>query len=127
MRMNLCFIGYNSELTGYLRGYLDKSDAPPIQLTERYLKAGGAVAEKRVTEAGYSARCRVKTSGKVTFKVGHPMNDQRRNEIKQRWQEIDRELAEIAECKTNRPCDPPKREAELLIEQEALEFELGQE
>ena len=54
------------------------------------------------------------------------MNDQRRNEIEQRWQEIGRELVEIANCKTTRPCDPPKREAELLIEQDALEFELGQ-
>jgi hypothetical protein len=54
------------------------------------------------------------------------MNVQRRHEIEQRWQEIDRELAEIAECKTTRPCDPPKREAELLMEQDALEFELGQ-
>ena len=44
---------YDSELTGYLPGYQDKSEAPPIQLTERYLKVGGAVAEKRVTEAGY--------------------------------------------------------------------------
>jgi len=55
------------------------------------------------------------------------MNEQRRNEIDQRWREIDRELAEIAECKTNQLCNPPAREAELLIEQDALEFELGQE
>jgi hypothetical protein len=54
------------------------------------------------------------------------MTDQRRNEIEQRWREIDRELREIANCKTTRPCDPPKREADLLIEQDALEFELGQ-
>ena len=53
------------------------------------------------------------------------MNDQRQNEIEQRWREIDRELAEIANHKTTRPCDPPKREAELLLEQDALEFELG--
>jgi hypothetical protein len=55
------------------------------------------------------------------------MNDQHRNEIEQRWREIDRELAEIANCKTTRPCDPPQREADLLIEQDALEFELGQD
>jgi hypothetical protein len=30
------------------------------------------------------------------------MNEQRRHEIDQRWQEIDRELAAIAECKTTR-------------------------
>jgi hypothetical protein len=55
------------------------------------------------------------------------MNEQRRMEIEIRWQEIDRELAEIAECKTTKLCAPPAREAELLIEQDALEFELGQE
>jgi hypothetical protein len=53
------------------------------------------------------------------------MNDQRRQEIEQRWQEIDRELAAIANCKTNQLCNPPAREAELLIEQDALEVEPG--
>jgi hypothetical protein len=53
------------------------------------------------------------------------MNDQRRQEIETRWQEIDAELAEIADCKTHQLCNPPEREAELLIEQDALEFELG--
>jgi hypothetical protein len=55
------------------------------------------------------------------------MGDQRRQEIERRWEEIDRELAEISECKTNQLCNPPAREAELLIEQDELEFELGQE
>jgi hypothetical protein len=44
--------GFN-EVRGFLRGYADKAQAPPIQLTERYLKAGGAVAETRVIQAGY--------------------------------------------------------------------------
>jgi hypothetical protein len=55
------------------------------------------------------------------------MDEQHRKDIERRWQEIDRELSEIADCKTTRPCDPPAREAELLIEQDALEFELGQD
>ena len=55
------------------------------------------------------------------------MNEQRRQEIEQRCEEIERELAEIANCKTSRPCNPPKRQAELLIEQDALEHELAQE
>jgi len=44
---------YDSEVTGYLRGYVDEKEAPPIHLTERYLKEGGRVAELRVVEAGY--------------------------------------------------------------------------
>jgi hypothetical protein len=44
---------YDSEVTGYLRGYVDEKEAPPIHLTERYLKTGGGVAETRVVEAGY--------------------------------------------------------------------------
>lgn len=55
------------------------------------------------------------------------MNEQRHEEIEKRWQEIDHELAEIANCKTHQLCNPPEREAELLIEQDALEFELGQD
>ena len=55
------------------------------------------------------------------------MNEEHRQEIEQRWREIDRELSQIAECKTNQLCNPPAREAELLIEQDALEFELGQQ
>jgi S1/P1 Nuclease len=44
---------YDEEVRGFLRGYLDQTSAPPITLTERYLKAGGAVAETRVIQAGY--------------------------------------------------------------------------
>ena len=40
-------------------------------------------------------------------------------EIEQRFHQIERELAEIAECKTHKLCDPPAREAELLMEQDA--------
>ena len=53
------------------------------------------------------------------------MDDQRRNELEQRWQEIDRELADIADCKSTRLCEPPKRQADLLIEQAELEHELA--
>jgi hypothetical protein len=53
------------------------------------------------------------------------MDKHRRNDLEQRWQEIDRELAVIADCKTTRLCDPPKRQADLLIEQAELEHELA--
>ena len=52
------------------------------------------------------------------------MSEDRRKEIEDRWHEIDRELAELWAGRVC--CDPPAREAELLIEQDALEFELGQ-
>jgi hypothetical protein len=52
------------------------------------------------------------------------MDYNRHLEIKRRWQEIDRELAENVDCKTHQLCAPLEREAELLIEQDALEFEL---
>ena len=54
------------------------------------------------------------------------MNAQRRKEIEKRWQEIDRELADIYEGKVTRNCDPATREAELLDEQDELEVELGE-
>ncbi len=44
---------YDSEVVGYLRGYVTETQAPPIKLTERYLKEGGRVSEQRVIEAGY--------------------------------------------------------------------------
>jgi hypothetical protein len=44
---------HDSEVTGYLRGFMEEKEAPPIHLTERYLKEGGRVAELRVVEAGY--------------------------------------------------------------------------
>jgi hypothetical protein len=46
-------VAYDDEVRGHLRGFADKSEAPAIQLTERYLKAGGALAEQRVIQAGY--------------------------------------------------------------------------
>ena len=52
------------------------------------------------------------------------MTEDRRKEIEDRWHEIDRELDELWAGRVC--CDPPAREAELLIEQDALEFELGQ-
>ncbi len=54
------------------------------------------------------------------------MNTQRRNEIENRWQEIDRELTDIYESRVTRNCDPATREAELLDEQDELEIELGE-
>lgn len=48
----------------------------------------------------------------------------RKAEIEERWQEIERELEELWQGRVC--CDQPEREAELLIEQDALEFELGQ-
>ena len=44
---------YDTEVTGYLRGYADKSEVPPIHLSEQYLKTGGNVAQRRIVEAGY--------------------------------------------------------------------------
>ena len=46
-------IVYDPELTGYLRGYAGDKEAPPVTLTERYLKQAGGVAQNRVTQAGY--------------------------------------------------------------------------
>jgi hypothetical protein len=44
---------YDSEITGFLRGFVNEKEAPPIHLTERYLKTGGELAEERVVQAGY--------------------------------------------------------------------------
>lgn len=55
------------------------------------------------------------------------MDDRRRQEIEKRWREIDREIAAIHDGKLIRGTDPATREGELLEEQDALEFELGQE
>ena len=44
---------YDAEVLGFLRGYVAEKEAPPIQLTERYLKTGGKLAEQRVVQAGY--------------------------------------------------------------------------
>jgi hypothetical protein len=44
---------YDEEILGYLRGYTLENEAPPLQVTERYLQTGGAIAEARVLQAGY--------------------------------------------------------------------------
>lgn len=51
------------------------------------------------------------------------MSADRRQQIADRWREIDRELAELWAGRLY--CNPPEREAELLMEQDALEHELG--
>ena len=45
----------------------------------------------------------------------------------ERWLQIDRELAEIAEGKVTTGTDPASREGELLEEQDRLEWEAGDE
>jgi hypothetical protein len=52
---------YDSEVTGFLRGYVSEKEAPPIHLTERYLKTGGNLAERRVVQAGYRLGAVLKT------------------------------------------------------------------
>jgi hypothetical protein len=54
------------------------------------------------------------------------MNDQRRQELSERLQEIERELAEISACKETLPCAPPRRQSDLLIEAELIEAELAE-
>jgi hypothetical protein len=55
------------------------------------------------------------------------MNEQRREEIEQRWSQIESELAAIADCKVTPGVDPSILEAHLLNEQDGLEFELGED
>ena len=55
------------------------------------------------------------------------MTPDRYREIKERWVEIDRELADLHAGKVVVGSDPADREAELLEEQDALEFELGED
>jgi hypothetical protein len=52
---------YDSEVTGFLRGFVNETEAPPIHLTERYLKTGGNLAERRVVQAGYRLGAVLKT------------------------------------------------------------------
>ena len=51
------------------------------------------------------------------------MSADRRQQIDERWREIDRELAELSAGRVY--CNPPAREVELLMEQDALEHELA--
>jgi hypothetical protein len=47
------------------------------------------------------------------------------DERDKRWQEVDRELAEIADGKVTPGTDPASREGELLEVQDRLEWEAG--
>lgn len=51
----------------------------------------------------------------------------RRAEIVSRWEAIDKELADLWAGKVVPGNDPAQREGELLREQDALDFELGQD
>ena len=53
------------------------------------------------------------------------MNPNRLREIKERWAEIDCELADLHDGKVVPSADAAAREAELLDEQDALDYELG--
>src|SRR5205807_1658158 len=54
--------GYDSEVLGII-GKLEVSGEMPIdiELSERYLKTGGAIAERRLVEAGYRLGAVLKT------------------------------------------------------------------
>jgi hypothetical protein len=53
------------------------------------------------------------------------MTPQQRQALKVRWHEIERELADLFDGKVTIETDPATCEAELLEEQDAIEFELG--
>ena len=53
------------------------------------------------------------------------MTPQQRRALKSRWHEIERELADLFDGKVTPDTDPTTREAELLEEQDAIEFELA--
>jgi S1/P1 Nuclease len=44
---------YGPEVSGHLRSVVGEKEAPPIHLSETYLKAAGAVAESRAVQSGY--------------------------------------------------------------------------
>lgn len=44
---------YDNEVRGHLRAHAKETEAPPLKLTERYLREGGQIAEQRVIQAGY--------------------------------------------------------------------------
>jgi hypothetical protein len=47
-------VAYGPEVTRYLRNLeQDGGELQPIELSEDYLKEGGAICERRVVEAGY--------------------------------------------------------------------------
>jgi hypothetical protein len=55
------------------------------------------------------------------------VSPERYQQIVKRWVEIDRELADLWAGKVVEDADPVAREAELLDEQDVLEFELGED
>jgi hypothetical protein len=52
------------------------------------------------------------------------MTPRQRQALKARWHEIERELADLFDGKVTVDTDPATCEAELLEEQDAIEFEL---
>jgi S1/P1 Nuclease len=44
---------YGPEVSGHLRSVVDQTEAPPLRLSETYLKAAGGIAEERVVQSGY--------------------------------------------------------------------------
>jgi hypothetical protein len=53
------------------------------------------------------------------------MTPQQRQALKTRWHEIERELADLFDGKITPDIEPATREADLLEEQDAIEFELA--
>ena len=53
------------------------------------------------------------------------MTPQQRQPLKTRWHEIERELADLLDGKVTPDTEPATREADLLDEQDAIEFELA--
>ncbi len=46
-------VAYGPEVCGNLRSVINQTRAPPIRLSETYLKTAGVVAAQRVDQAGY--------------------------------------------------------------------------
>ncbi len=58
------------------------------------------------------------------LKHNEPMTPEQRQMLTIRWQEIELELASLLIGKVSKETDPATYEAELLEEQDAIEFEL---
>lgn len=58
--------------------------------------------------------------------TGETVSPDRYQQIVKRWTDIDREWADVWAGKVVEDADPAAREAELLEEQDSLEFELGE-
>ncbi|MGE0608683.1 MAG: hypothetical protein AB7O62_16430 [Pirellulales bacterium] len=52
------------------------------------------------------------------------MTPEQRHLLQARWQEVEKELAGLRAGKVTKETDPATQEAELLEEQDAIEFEL---